>query len=60
MQLWYNWLHEMKKKGAERLTCRVIVSAEGGAGSLHKITKDVRRGGKNGQNTGSVTRRCKV
>ena len=44
----------MKKKGAERLACRVIVSAERGAGSLHKITKDVRRGGKSGAKTLAV------
>ena len=47
MQQWHNWLHEMKKKDEEKrrleehqkLVSRMIASADGGAGLLHKITK---------------------
>ena len=47
MQRWYNWLVEMKKKGEEKkiqeehqkLVSRMIASAEGTTGLLHKITK---------------------
>ena len=47
MQRWYYWLQEMKNRYEEKrkeeehhkLVGRMIASAEGGAGLLHKITK---------------------
>ena len=47
MQRWQNWLYEIKKKDEEKtheeeqqkLASRMIASAEGGAGLLHKVTK---------------------
>ena len=51
MQRWYTWLHEVKKKDEERrrdvehqkLVSRMIKSAEGGTGLLHK-SPNQRRG----------------
>ena len=54
MQRWQEWLREMKKKDEEKtkeeehrkFVRRMIASAEGGAGWLHRITKPtVWRGG---------------
>ena len=47
LQQWYNWLNEKKKKDGgkrreeehQKLVSRTISSAEGTAGSLHRITK---------------------
>ena len=53
VQQWYNWQFEVKKKDEEKrmevehqkIVSRMIDSAQGGAGLLHKITEPTARRG---------------